>query len=220
LNFYKRFIGDYIRDTAHLSMLEHGAYTMLLDAYYATEKPFPNDMNTLYRICRAVKKEEKVAVFSVISQFFKLSAEGFYFNSRADIEIDRKLKQVNTNRELGRKGGRPPVTETDSQNKTESVSETKPNNNPSHSHSQKEQKKSAYALPDWVPLDAWNSYVEMRQKIRRPLTEKAKYLQVKKLAELVNEGQDPEAVLNNSVANSWQGLFPVKSEVKSKGVAL
>ena len=34
--FYKRYLGDYQRDTGHLSMLEHGAYTLLLDAFYAT----------------------------------------------------------------------------------------------------------------------------------------------------------------------------------------
>ena len=38
-NYYKRHLGDYaMKDTRHPS-LEHGAYCLLLDYYYSTEKP-------------------------------------------------------------------------------------------------------------------------------------------------------------------------------------
>ena len=43
MNYYKRHIGDYAAATRHLSMLEHGAYTMLLDVYYTSEQPLPAD---------------------------------------------------------------------------------------------------------------------------------------------------------------------------------
>ena len=38
MNYYERHLGDYARDTGHLSMLEHGAYSLLLDRYYATRR--------------------------------------------------------------------------------------------------------------------------------------------------------------------------------------
>jgi len=44
VNYYKRHLGDYAKDTRHLSMMEHGAYGILLDHYYATEKAIPNDL--------------------------------------------------------------------------------------------------------------------------------------------------------------------------------
>jgi hypothetical protein len=31
MKFYQRHLGDYARDTAHLSLLEHGVYSVLLD---------------------------------------------------------------------------------------------------------------------------------------------------------------------------------------------
>jgi hypothetical protein len=67
------------------------------------------------------------------------------------------------------------------------------------------------AIPDWVPADAWKAFVEMRQKIRKPLTEYAKKLAVDELKKLVDEGQDVTAVINQSVLKSWQGFFAVKT---------
>ena len=87
MNFYKRYIGDYGRKTAHLSLLEHGAYAVLLDHYYGTRKPLPDDMPALYRICRAVDKQEQAAVQRVVTEFFPLGADGLRHNPRADQEI-------------------------------------------------------------------------------------------------------------------------------------
>lgn len=70
-------------------------------------------------------------------------------------------------------------------------------------------------LPDWVPLDAWKGYVEMRASIKKPLrTDRQRQLAVSKLDELRGEGNEPEAVLNQSVMNSWQGLFPLKDRAR------
>lgn len=100
MNFYKRYIGDYQRDTAHLSLMEHGAYTLLLDATYATGKAVPADLEALYRICRAVSKAERAAVASVASQFFPVNGDGSRHNRRADIEIGKYGEQAETNRAI------------------------------------------------------------------------------------------------------------------------
>ena len=43
MNYYERHLGDYARDTGHLSMLEHGAYTLLMDRSSASEQGIPAD---------------------------------------------------------------------------------------------------------------------------------------------------------------------------------
>jgi uncharacterized protein YdaU (DUF1376 family) len=101
MNYYERHIGDYARDTGHLSMVEHGAYTLLLDRYYATEKAIPADQ--AYRLTRARTKEEKAAVDAVLSEFFTLEADGWH-SKRCDEciqeyqagEPDREAKRANT----------------------------------------------------------------------------------------------------------------------------
>lgn len=106
MNFYKRYTGDYARDTVHLSMVEDGAYNRLMDFYYSTEKPLPSDRKAVYRIARATDKAEQKAVDSVLTQFFLDTADG-YRHKRIDVEIEKAKPKVDANRENGKKGGRP-----------------------------------------------------------------------------------------------------------------
>lgn len=84
MNYYKRHLGDYAKDTRHLSLLEHGAFCLLLDYYYSTEKPIPDDR--CERIANAYETHERNAVRSVLEAFFTLTDEGWR-NARADEEI-------------------------------------------------------------------------------------------------------------------------------------
>jgi len=87
--WYPRYVGDYQRKTSHLSLVEHGAYTLLLDHYYSTEKPLPAIASVLHRVCRAFAPEEQAAVQSVVDQFFTLENDG-YHNSKADEELIKR----------------------------------------------------------------------------------------------------------------------------------
>lgn len=100
MNYYKHYLGDYARDTAHLSLLEHGAYRVLLDTYYATEKSLPADQASLYRICKAFSAAERKAVDLVADQFFPVNGDGSRHNVRADEEIAKWSAQAETNRAI------------------------------------------------------------------------------------------------------------------------
>ncbi len=86
--YYPHHVGDYQRDTAHLTLLEHGVYRLLLDTYYATERPLPDDPALLCRIVRAHSKAEREAVASVMRMLFYKDADGLRHH-RADREIER-----------------------------------------------------------------------------------------------------------------------------------
>lgn len=80
----------------------------------------------------------------------------------------------------------------------------------------KEKRKSkgrAFALPDWIPEDAWKAWLEIRPKVKAPNTPRALDLAVKELAKLKDRGQDPRAVLEQSTLRGWRGLFEVKTSV-------
>ena len=74
---YLRHLGDYAKDTKHLSMLEHGAYNQMLDWCYAAEKPLPTDEKALFRLCSAFDKAEQQAVRSIRDEFFVLTEDGY-----------------------------------------------------------------------------------------------------------------------------------------------
>ena len=86
---------EYNRDTAHLSMLEHGAYRLLLDHYYLTGFPLPAIAERLHRICRAFANAEQEAVQVVLQQFFELTPDGW--------KHDRVERELEKTRELSNK---------------------------------------------------------------------------------------------------------------------
>jgi uncharacterized protein YdaU (DUF1376 family) len=88
MNYYEHHLGDYLRDTAHLSMLEDCAYRRLLDAYYARERALPADVRECCKLARASTKQERDAVAYVLREFFVLQDDA-YHQARADKEIAR-----------------------------------------------------------------------------------------------------------------------------------
>jgi uncharacterized protein YdaU (DUF1376 family) len=110
LNFYKHHLGDYSKATAHLSILEHGTYLLMLHQYYATEAPLPADVAVICRIIRATSRAEVEAVRSILGQFWTPGPNG-WTNSRGTEEIERAANQRDINTELGKRGGRPRKTD-------------------------------------------------------------------------------------------------------------
>ena len=86
MNYYERHLGDYARDTGHLTLLEHGVYTVLLDRYYATEQGIAQA--DAYRVARATSRQERQAVDRVLAEFFTLE-NGVYRMGRVEREIAR-----------------------------------------------------------------------------------------------------------------------------------
>jgi len=102
LNYYRRYIGDYQRDTGDLSLAEHGAYALMLDAYYANAMPLPGALAGLYRLCRALSKPEQNAVRVIAERYFPVGPDGMRHNARADKELAKAAKVIQTQRESGK----------------------------------------------------------------------------------------------------------------------
>jgi hypothetical protein len=58
----------------------------------------------------------------------------------------------------------------------------------------------------------------MRQKMRKPLTDRAKELILSKLQELAgNDDVAKVSILEQSIERGWQGVFPVKDDAADDG---
>lgn len=71
--------------------------------------------------------------------------------------------------------------------------------------------KAPLPIPSWLNKTIWKSYLEMRKKIRKPATDDAMAGAIKRLTKLKETGEDPNAILEQSIFNSWQGIFPLKN---------
>ena len=241
MNFFKLYMGDYQRDTGALSLAEHGAYLMMLQLYYATEKPLPIGAD-LYKILRVSGKKERAAVDKVAALFW-IEKDGKLVNTRAVAELEKSMRQRLVNQEVGKLGGRPRKLFSDpkeepnglrdpdhvgSKTETESVSESEPNRNPNHSQipdkteeqEQKQPPATPVALrssakmptpPDWIGAEAWAGFLAMRQRERHPLTPRAAQLVIRELDRLRSAGADPAAILDQSTRNGWRDVYPLKS---------
>lgn len=64
-------------------------------------------------------------------------------------------------------------------------------------------------------IDALTGYVEMRKTIKKPLTDKALKMIITKLDKLGKTTPEKIEIVNQSVMNSWQGIFPLKQQYKN-----
>lgn len=84
--WYPRYPGDYGRKTAHLSLVEHGVYALLMDYAYSNDGIIPANAVQVHRICRAFAGEEQDACMRVLHEFFDLREDGWH-NERVDEEM-------------------------------------------------------------------------------------------------------------------------------------
>lgn len=67
-------------------------------------------------------------------------------------------------------------------------------------------------LPDWMPADLWRDFAEMRIERKKPMTLRAMQLMVKTIGRLKDAGNDPAAVLEQSIRNGWTDCYEIKQE--------
>ena len=127
MNYYKRHIGDYMKDASHLSLLEHGVYMRLLDVYYTREVPIPVDQAA--RLISARSKDEREALSVVADEFFTV-VDGCYTQTRCDAEIAAMQQKAETNRAVGMRGGRPKKETNTVASENPEITQTVSENNP------------------------------------------------------------------------------------------
>lgn len=82
--YYTHHIGDFLKDTAHLSNEQMGVYLRMLWRYYTDEKPLQDDCES---IAFAMRSDDKT-VRLILRHFFVLSEDGWR-QKRCDAEINQ-----------------------------------------------------------------------------------------------------------------------------------
>lgn len=106
MHYYERNIGDYYRKAGRLNILQHGVYTLLIDACYDREK-FPTLEEAIDWVW-AESDEEIEAVKFALRKFFKLNDDGTYVQNHIEEDLTAYKAFLEKQSENGKKGGRPP----------------------------------------------------------------------------------------------------------------
>lgn len=183
MHYYTLNIGDYARDTGHLSALEHGVYRLLLDWCYLNEKP----ISTAQAI--KVSRGNPDITQSVLSEFF-CEENGLWAHKRVEKEVAAYRDKADRSRNNGQKGGRPAYKQPEHNLKepsgfskdNPSESETNLNRKPlTINQSTNQPNKNLMSVPDDpMFLKFWETWPNTERR-----TSKAKCLEVWRRRKLV-----------------------------------
>ena len=216
----------YLGDTTHLTTLEHGAYLLLLmTAWRARDNKLPDDDKLLARYTKLGPAQWR-RIKPIISEFFtienghwsqrRLNDEAIavkqYRERQRNAGLASALKRKGRHSTTVQSGCNQTATPTPSPSPTVDTIVSTPPSPPKHIRM-----GDWPEIPDWIPVDEWNAFIEMRKrKGRGSPTERAISIIIRKLEKWKDEGEPPGAVLDQSTEGQWTGVFRLKDQDNGK----
>ena len=156
MHYYKRNLGDYAKKAGRLTMLQHGAYTLLIDSCYDREV-FPTLEQALEWTWASTEAEVEAVKF-VLSRFFELDKEGCYVQDRILQELLHYHKNADTNKRIADE--REAKRKENRTNRVQDVDEPPPNHKPlTINHKPIKENKRGSRLPqDWFLTKAMGDW--------------------------------------------------------------
>jgi uncharacterized protein YdaU (DUF1376 family) len=180
MHYYKRNLGDYAKKCGRLSMLQHGAYTLLLDSCYDRES-FPTLEEAIDWTWASTEAEIEAVKF-VLSRFFVLQDDGRYIQDRVLAELLDYHAKADTNKRIAIE--RETKRREQSTNRAQTVHEPPPNHKPRTNNQEpigeektKERARPRASLscpkPDNVSDEVWEGFAALRRAKKAPITSAA-----------------------------------------------
>jgi hypothetical protein len=129
-----------------------------------------------------------------------------FIKNRLDAQFQKAKIKADIARANGINGGRP-------HNNKPKKTKDKPNK------TQQEPIITQWVIPGFINSNLWNDFVEMRKKIKKPLSDSAIKIAIKKLTSF--EGRLPGSAnqaLENSIESNWSGVFEPKAQFNNKQI--
>jgi uncharacterized protein YdaU (DUF1376 family) len=203
---YLFYSDNFLSGTMFLSDEQIGKYIRLLCAQHLTGHLHEKDM---IKICKT--KDED------IWKKFNVDSVGLYYNERLELEINKRKKftESRSNNRLGKVKTKKTTPKKKSKSYDPHMEDEDEIENEDINNIKKVYLKF-FENKDFE--QAWKNFHEMRKKIKKPMTLEAEKLTLKELEEFsIGKVEIATKILNKSIQNSWQGVFPLKKESYEKG---
>jgi hypothetical protein len=71
-------------------------------------------------------------------------------------------------------------------------------------------------LPDWMPKDLWDSWMQVRKTMKAVNSYRAQVGLIKRLEQFLNQGHDPCKLVEMAIINSWKNVYLPKEDYNGK----
>jgi hypothetical protein len=210
------------------SLAARGLWIEMVALMHRSEKYGTLLINGIVPTDAQVAMQVGAEVSEVSKLLSELEAAGVFSRTGTQAIYSRRMKRdekkAKNARNNGKKGGNPKLSKT-RENPASDNPEDKGRDKAQIPEARdqilergKENKSlSSRALPEWLPSAEWDGFKAMRTKIKKPLTDRAATMAIRKLGELRDEGHDPAAVLDQSTLHCWQDLYALKARQIASG---
>lgn len=223
------WIGAYLADTMAFTTEQHGAYLLLILAYWRERAPLLDNDDTLRGITKMDRADWK-RMRPVLARKFRV-ADGVWWHKRVEQEMSaadarsKKATEKASKAAQARWQAQPEQTPSNATSMHQAlhkdVLEECPPPSPIPSSPTSKKKRgdtplkppaAPWAPPDWVPAVEWGQFEEHRKAMRGvPFTNAARDGVVRELAKLRDAGHDPAELLSTAVTRGWRQVFAPKA---------
>jgi uncharacterized protein YdaU (DUF1376 family) len=200
MHYYKRNLGDYAKKAGRLTMLQHGAYTLLIDSCYDREI-FPTLEQALEWTWASTEAEVEAVKF-VLSRFFVLDKDECYVQDRILDELLHYQKNADTNKRIADE--REAKRRENRTKRVQVVDEAPPNQEPlTTNHKPIKNTATIVAPPEGVSDSVWQEFKSLRKAKKAPITQRA----IDKISEEANlAGWTLEKALEECIVRGWKAF--------------
>jgi hypothetical protein len=206
-NHKKRFVALRIGAGQSTIELERGE---LLFGRFSAEDELGIDGSTIYKW---LKKMELLSMIELKSNSHYTIIKVNKYNEYNDIDEQESSSQITTKEQQSSSQ----ITTKEQQSSSRVTTEEQQSNtlknekNDNNVKNEKNNKSKSYFLNQELE-SAFLSYIEMRKKIKHPMTDRAIQLAINELNKLAADNDELKIrIIEQSIFHSWQGLFPLKT---------
>ncbi|MFA5747450.1 MAG: hypothetical protein WC926_05295 [Candidatus Paceibacterota bacterium] len=187
---------DYLGGTMGMTFEQKGAYIDLLIFQFNNHHFTEEQAKQVLSICFA-------NAWQVLKNKFKKEGE-FYFNERLRTEVDKRKAYTESRR----------INALHPKKPRKAYAKHMGNGNRNENRDINEVNKEQI-IPDWIPKNTFLEYQNSRKKKIKTQSLNRFFNSLKKICDETRAS--PEDILNQSIVNGWEGIFPLKNGGNGNG---
>ncbi|MBY0355651.1 MAG: DUF1376 domain-containing protein [Rickettsiales bacterium] len=223
LSFMPFYVADYLADTMHLSIDEHGAYLKLMFCMWRTDDGWLPDDDKKICTMLSIGAKKWASIKPVIAPFFTYE-EGHFTQGRLSRERKKVEGKIKSCSDSGKKSAEAKAlknkdtTSTDvdvSLQRTSNIARRTSYPEPDIDKKDKSSLSSPltpkFILPDWIKPEPWNVFIESRKKLKAVNSEFALRCIVADLERFRDMGHDPNELIETAIKHGWKSVYEPKN---------